>query len=210
MRIQVRKCPFTGEIFEEKDIKKYIKHLKELRKKMKEDRAHERIRKSWKDWLSEQKKNITSIDQIPEWFLKNQRTIMDACNAIYFDDRFERRNKFVEKDKFTKLEWENYRYNDNTSNSHVCPEGGVMNWCAKEKDKPTGYPGFKGYLRGCLERPKDRDYSYPYSEALRLVGIKTGTGGGGNKNFGYEFTVFLDDWPGIKENVVFEKLKGTM
>lgn len=208
MKIQVYKCRFTGKLFEEKDKAKYIKHLLELRESLRSQRNYERTRNTWKQWLDAERAEVRRIDDIPAWFLANQRKIMDACNAIKFDNRFDRRNAFVKEDKFTKLEWQSCRYDACTSNSHVCPDNGVSNWCAKEKSKPIGYPGYKGYLKGSLARPAKHQHTYPYSEALNLVGIKTGTGGGGNNDFGYEFTVFLDDWPGVAEGLVFETLKG--
>lgn len=208
MRVQVRKCPFTGKLFEEKDKAKYVKHLFELRESMRSERNNERTRATWKKWLDAEKAKILRIEDIPAWFLENQRKIMDACNAIDFDSNFDRRNRFVQEDKFTKLEFETCRFDGNASNSHVCPEGGVTNWCAKEKNKPSGYPGFTGYLKGSLARPKKNQHTYPYSEALNRVGIRTGTGGGGNNDFGYGFTIFLADWPGISEGLVFDTLKG--
>ena len=67
MRIQVRKCPFTGEIFEEKDIGKYILHLKELRDSMRGKREHARIRKTWEIWLDNERAKVLSVEDIPAW-----------------------------------------------------------------------------------------------------------------------------------------------
>jgi hypothetical protein len=218
MRVQVRKCPFTGKIFEEKDIKKYVLHLQALRADMQTERQHERLRATFAKWLGEEKKKVTHIDMICPWFLENQRVIMDSTNAICFggDTKSERRNRFIKADKFAQLEFEHARYDPLADNSHTCPDNGVMNWCAKDPTKPIGYKGWKGYLKGSLVRPASHDYSYPYSEALNLVGIKTGSGGGGNKSFGYGFTIYLDDWPGLKEQIrlmeedlIVSKLKGT-
>jgi hypothetical protein len=208
MKIQVYKCRFTGKIFEEKDRAKYIKHLRELRESLRSERNYERTRKTWKEWLAAEKAKIFKVEDVPAWFLENQRKIMDACNAIEFSSNFDRRNRFVQGDKFTKLEWETCRFEPLASNSHVNPEGGVSNWCAKDKTKPIGYPGWTGYLKGSLARPPKHQHTYPYSEALNLVGIRTGSGGGGNDSFGYGFTIFLADWPGLSEGLVFDTLKG--
>jgi hypothetical protein len=210
MRVQVRKCPFTGELFEEKDKAKYIKHLVSLRENMREERKYDRICKTWKKWLVDEKAKIVSVHDIPNWFLANQRTIMNACNALMFNSYYHKNEKFVKEDKFTKLEFQTCSYQHNASNSHQCPDSGVTNWCAKDKTKPIGYPGFTGYLTGSLDRPAKRMHRYPYTEALNIVGIKTGTGGGGNSDFGYGFTIFIDDWPGLKEEIVLKKLKGNI
>lgn len=149
------------------------------------------------------------------WFIKNQRTIMAYTNAIAFQNvtKSNRNVRFTDSDNFHYLTFKNVKYNSLVSNSHVCPESGVTNWCARSEDRPIGYKGWAGYLHGSLLSDKDRNYCYPYSEALNLVGIKTGSGGGGNASFGYNFSVFLDDWPGLAEQVsdieqelIFKKL----
>lgn len=209
MRVQVRKCPFTGKLFEEKDRNKYIEHLSKLRTKMQETRKYDHTRETWKKWLDAEKDNIIRVEEIPVWFLNNQRKIMDICNVLDFNSKLDKRNRFLDEDKFVSLQWDKFQYDNNASNSHRCPDNGVMNWCSKDKDKPTGYPAFTGYLSGSLVRPEKSQYSsYPYKEALNRVGIKTGTGGGPNHNFEFEFTVFLADWPRIAEGHVLDALKG--
>lgn len=201
MRVQVRKCPFTGKLFEEKDAKKYAVHLKELRVKMREERRHKYLRDNFTKWLKKEKKAITHPEMIPEWFMANQRQIMEAHNAgirskleMSLSDRF-----FITTDRFENVEFEKgTRFNDLLSNSHTCPENGKTNWCATENDTPKGYPGWKTYIKGTLVRDKKNNHSYPYNAALNLVGIKTGSGGGGNKDWGYQCSIFLADWPGLK------------
>lgn len=200
MKIVVYKCPFTGKLFEQKDKAIYAKHLSELREKQRQDREYDRLRSTWCNWLAEERANIHYVEEIPAWFLKNQRKIMDAVNALKFSSGFDRCSKFVKDDKFVNLEWERCQFTTKASNTHVCPDDGITNW-GSEKDKPAGYTGWVGYLKGSLVRPNRHNYSYPYSEALNIVGIKTGTGGGGNINFGYGFTIFLRDWPGLQHQV---------
>lgn len=210
----VRKCRFTGEIFEEKDRKKYIAHLKKLRVALAEERKIERTKKTFKQWLAKEKKKILRPEDIPEWFLKNQRTIMDGANAGFGDRPF-KNDRFFITDEFTKFVFTSLRYSNEASNSHVHPDKGVGNWCGEDPNKPTGYKGWTGHVDGVLKRMPQHDSSYPYSGALNAVGIKTDSGGGGNKNWGYGFTIFLDDWPGLKHTVdemeqqqVVNKLKG--
>jgi len=199
MRIQARKCPFTGTVFEEKDRMNYVTHLQELRSIMRASREQKRIKDTWTEWLYAEKLKITRPEQIPAWFLANQKTIMYACNAVegthrWFDDNF------VPEDVFTKLNFSEPKFSECVSNTHNCPASGVTNFMCKD-DLPRGYVGWTSYVNGTLVRPKKHDGSYPYSGALKMVGLHTGSGGGGNKNFGYDIKIFLDDWPGLKAAV---------
>jgi len=214
MKVQVRKCRFTGKIFEEKDLKKYALHLKKLRIEMKEQREEDRVKKDWTKWLKAERKRIKTVDEIVPWFLANQKRIMYAANAM--GTRFSSDKFYPETDSFTKMVL-GVGYNAFASNSHRCPDKGVMNWEGRRGDpaKPTSYVGWTGNISGCLTREKKNNYSYPYSEALKIVGLKTGSGGGGNERWSYEVTIFLDDWPGLKHEVelmeqelVVNKLKG--
>lgn len=212
MRVQVYKCRFTGKIFELKDRRKYIAHLKKVRADLVEERRIIQIRSTFGDWLANEKKNILFPQDIPEWFLKNQRTIMDSVNAR---SNFTRSgDKFYPSDEFTKFKLESLTFSKQCSNTHACPKNGVLNW-SREPDKPMGYPGWTGRARGTLKRDKKHMNSYPYSAALNSVGIYTHTGGGGNENWGYDISIFLDDWPGLQHIVnemeqdeIVRRLKG--
>jgi len=50
--------------------------------------------------------------------------------------------------------------------------------------------------------------SYPYDSIGKFVGLKTGSGGGGNEDWGYDVSIFLDDWPGLNQqwaDMIFEQ-----
>jgi len=214
MKVQVHKCRITGKLFEDKDRAKYILHLKAMRTKQKELRLHEKIRKEFAVWLAKERSEIYDPNDIIPWFMKNQRYIMDAANALKFPDDKKYQRGFHPDDKFTDIELR-IKYSPCVSNSHQCPDNGITNWCAKNPGV-TSYPGWEGYINGTLVRPSKYNWSYPYSEALEIVGLKTGTGGGGNDswNYGgndswnYDVKVFLDDWPGLGQILVVNKLKG--
>jgi hypothetical protein len=215
MRVQVRKCRFTGKIFEEKDLKKYAVHLKKLREERAEKRKIDKVRATFTSWLNREKKKILHPEEIPAWFLKNQRKIMDAVNAGFGDRAFES-DKFFNTDEFTKFSFESVRYSKTVSNTHVCPKGGVLNWHCKD-DLPKGYPGWTTHVNGALKRNRNHMGSYPYSGALNAVGLKTGSGGGGNESWGFGISIFLADWPGLQYTVdemekdqIVAKLKGTV
>jgi len=206
MRVQVHKCRVTGKIFEDKNRAKYILHLKNIRARQKELRLHERIRDEFPAWLTKERSEIYDPEDIIPWFLKNQRYIMDAANAITFanHDSYE---KFQPADRFDDLKYERIRYNPFVSNSHSCPDNGVQNWGGKDMN-PKSYPGWEGHIIGKLLRPPKHNSSYPYGEALNIVGIKTGSGGGGNESWGYDIKLFLDDWTGLGQILTLNKLRG--
>jgi hypothetical protein len=209
MRVQVRKCPFTGIIFEEHNRNKYVSHLAELRSDKKEARRLASIRASYDIWLKNEKLEITSPTMVMEWFLENQRFLMDAFNSgVRGTDSpsMFSRAKFYPNDKFTALELQTSTYGSYVSNTHVCPDDGITNWGCKP-DKPIGYPGWSIRLGGSLYRDKKHNGSYPYSELINMVGIKTGSGGGGNESWSYDASLFLADWSGLSEARLFDKLK---
>lgn len=200
MKIEVYRCRFTGQLFLKSEKEEYIEHLKSLREEKREKRKYERLRKTWKTWLAEEKKKITHLDMIGPWVLENQRKIMDAYNAL--GDSSWRGERWYKTDKIEKLNLSFYNKECKIqSNSHDCPEGGVTNW-GSHPDRPKGYPGWSGRLEGKTVRSKKHMSSYPSSDTLRFIGIKTGSGGGGNDDWGYSFTIFLADWPGLQQEVI--------
>lgn len=215
MKVQVYKCRFTGKLFDLADRDKYVNHLLALRGDMKERRLEDRMKKAWATWIKAEKKKITHPDQIVPWFLENQKKIMATVNAratgsISSHDKFS-----IKTDEFTKLVLD-IKWDPNCSNSHRAPDGKPYNWCQKDLSLPTGYPGWKGRLSGCLKRISKHNGAYPYGDAYKLVGIKTGGGGGGNDNHSYDVTIFLDDWPGLRQEVrrmeeeeIIGRLRGT-
>lgn len=213
MKILVNKCPDTGELFE--DDRLYKNHRQRILREQRKQEAFNQQQKEFNDWLSLEKEKLHHIETIAPWFLANQRIIMDAVTAGY-ETGWEIRSwdKFVPEDEFVKLEITGI-YKTELTNSHHCPRGGVTNWCGHRDNLPKHYPGFKVRISGKLQRPPKYNYRYPYSAALNLVGIQTGSGGGGNENFGYDGFIFLDDWPGLKEQVrlieedqIVSRLKG--
>jgi len=168
---------------------------------MKEKRRLEKIKNTFKDWLHEEKLKIYHPSDIPAWFLDNQQTIMDAWNAGCRPiDTFgcSGEDKFYNTDKFENVKFTgNSVFQDLLSNTHSCPDNGTTNFM-RDPDKPRGYPGWSAYIKGALIRNKKHNGSYPYSGALKLVGLKTGTGGGGNADWGYSVSIFLADWPGLE------------
>lgn len=206
MKVQVYKCRFTGKLFENKDRTKYILHLKTLRKAKQKARLYARILNEFNTWLIKERSEIYELEDIIPWFMKNQKYIMDAANAISFSDDNKYQRGFHPDDEFKNINL-NVKYSPTVSNSHQCPDNGMTNWCAKDKG-PISYPGWSGRICGVLIRPAKHNWSYPASDALNLVGIKTGSGGGGNDNWAYDISIFVDDWTGLRGILIINKLKG--
>ena len=208
-QVLVWKCPQSGKLFEEQnDYKNHLAKLAKARRKVKQQNY---IKATFFDWLDNERANVVmNINDIPQWLLANQQTIMDGVNAIpghwcSFDD------KFADGDLFTKIEFDRPYWTGNLSNSHSCPKGGVQNWGARGTfadgaPKPTGYPGWGLRLNGSLKRNKKNMSSYPYSGLFNIVGVHTGTGGGGNENFGFDAKIWAEDWPAAASEITFNKL----
>jgi hypothetical protein len=101
-----------------------------------------------------------------------------------------------------KITYLDLNWTSSASNTHHCPRGGVTNWGMREDGKPKGYPGFTGRI----EYQMSHDLGFG-SDAVRNLGIHTGTGGGtGDNRFGYGVTFFDADWPGLVNNRVMDIL----
>jgi len=192
MRIIVNKCPFTGSIFT--DRAEYGEHLLELRKKRVAQARYEKTVSNILKELRELKKEVSYLHEICPWIQKHQKQLMDWCNTIRagkWGDFFHANDDISN----IKLDMSSFKH---ASNSHVRPDWGLMNWCAQDKNKPTGYPGWTGYCRGSLSRTTNFG-SYPMSNLLNFVGIKTSSGGGGNEEWGWDVIIFLEDWPSLAQ-----------
>lgn len=207
MKIEVYKCRFTGKIFQLEQKEKYVKHLLSLRKEMSEMRLREKNLADIDAWLTAEKENVQNVEDIPAWILANQAKLMKSYNIVIKGSSFH--DMFKAGDKFDRITFPTgMRYDSHVSNSHSCPKGGVQNWCGRNKDDPTGYPGYSGDLSCSLIRKPRNDWEYPAGKFFDWLGIHTGTGGGGNKNQGWDCKVFLGDWPGISRTVLADKLAG--
>jgi hypothetical protein len=96
------------------------------------------------------------------------------------------------------------------SNSHSCPRGGVTNWGSRDKDRPTGYPGWRGRVWLLYRNDKSTRISPFFSVNAPASGLHTGTGGYGlydgtewNYDFGYpcgyDCEIFESDHPEIEK-----------
>ena len=214
MKVTVNKCPDTGKLFE--DDKKYKLHRAKVLREKKSVAREKAIKNNFFDWLADEKKSIITVDMIVPWFMKNQRTIMDAANAGLrwpSSPWSTYSSKFRDDDVYENVSITSVRYSKTVSNTHNCPVGGVTNFMCRD-DLPQGYEGWWCRISGTLVRT-GKMYEYPYSSGLHLVGINTGSGGGGNEDWSYDAKIFLADWPGLQHEIdiaeqdeIVKRLKG--
>jgi uncharacterized C2H2 Zn-finger protein len=189
------RCPWTNKIFSNK--KSYVTHLKVLR----EDRIHRAIRARIQNKIFEELINQDSFENIIEWIETHPEFFFDRIihnGRVGWRDRREHlRDKFWIKITYLDVSW-----SESVSNSHNSPRNGVSNW-GRDKDKPTGYPGWGGRIEFQLSH----DLGFG-SDVFRNVGIHTGTGGGTRDNrYGYDVKFFASDWPELAKSVLFDILK---
>lgn len=187
------RCPWTKKVYGSK--RDYVKHLKWLR----ENRMHSRIRATARLRKHQDLWNQPTFLDIIKWIEMNPKFMFDnALRSGWARDGAEKkRDQFWMKITYLDLSW-----TSSASNTHHCPRGGVTNWGMREDGKPKGYPGFTGRI----EYQMSHDLGFG-SDAVRNLGIHTGTGGGaGDNRFGYGVTFFDADWTGLVNNRVMNIL----
>lgn len=207
-KISVYQCPFTGEIVHGKQA--YTTHLQETRKMLRDGREDKRAATRWADSLLQAREAVEDLSMLAKWFIESQAdlypTIGRDCAGF---------GQSTDKPVVVKLEFHNFTFQECTRNSHSCPRGGQENFIQSE-DKPKGYPGFRGRLEIWVVA---KDFGYWLSDSLKAGCIWTGSGGGGGApqgktglkvlNFGYETTLWLNDWLGLGQEMSMAKLSGT-
>lgn len=98
----------------------------------------------------------------------------------------------------------NVRYKDHASNTHSCPLDGVENF-RKEQGKPTGYPALTGRISFEYVKEPSSFASDIFSWG-GIIGVNIGSGGGGYA-YSYDVTLWLDDFPKIKQKVEEDQRK---
>jgi hypothetical protein len=182
-------------------------------------RKNETIKNNFHSWLRNEKLNIKRIDQIPEWFLKNQRTIPDAVNAgckPVDKSVFIRNEEFFEHDYINTFYFESIAYWKNIVQRTGFSEH-IVNTTLNTNFETKNF-AWTGYVSVSMIRDQiNTSRNYPISAALNLIDIITGSGGGGNLNCGYSIAIHLKDWPGlidefnaIQEDIMVKRLKGLL
>lgn len=190
MKIIAYKCPDTGEIFESKLV--YDSHRKRFLAEKRRRREREKMLQGLDKNIIKLRETAKSAYDIERWILLNSNLLMH-------------RNCVINCRKKTKFEFDKVciciAYEDQLSNSHSAPFGGVENW-SREQDMPLYYPGWRGridlYFTG--------DVDGFLTEMFDNTGINLGSGSGGHASYHSELTLWEADWPGLKEQRVFDML----
>lgn len=207
-KISVYQCPFTGDIVYGAGA--YNKHLQDTRKVLKEHRVGKRAATRWADSLIRARGAVEDLSMLAKWFIESQAdlypTINRGCAGF---------GQSTDKPVVIKLEFHNFTFQECTSNAHSCPRGGQQNFIEAD-DKPIGYPGFRGRLEIWSVA---KDFGFWLSDSLKAGCIWTGSGGTsgtseGKKgmkvlNFGYDCTLWLEDWAGLGQELSMARLSDT-
>jgi hypothetical protein len=179
MKTQVRKCGFTGKLFEHEP--EYLSHLKRLRSHQKTQRASRRIIQNWESELNDLQHNCINFSELSSWLNDNFHKVVTIHNHMVHHGRQHKGLKL-------NFEFRQMRFSSCASNTHSHPKGGVRNWEARP-DKPRGYPGWQGqiHIQGW------QNFNGFFSNYLELMNIHTGSGSCGD----YGVIIYAQDWPGM-------------
>lgn len=199
--ITAYKCDHDGKIFEDKG--EYQKHLRKLARIRVQERKIEQAYQAEQKWWHDNFWNkVRSLAQL-------QAAIMLHANALAANgikncplDEELILNPLVKLTTFT------LRYSDTVSNSHSAPHNGVENWGNRKPDAPTSYPGWRGSIGYVVATDAKHQNQHSGGSAMwKGTRIHSGTGGGSNhryekqffQTYNYDFILFEDDWPAMKE-----------
>jgi uncharacterized C2H2 Zn-finger protein len=227
MIITAYKCPHTGKLFEEQA--KYKKHLRKIAGERRMQRKIERTKLDKEQfWVDNFWNKVRSIEQLKKAFIVHaERLGMNGIENDYgkWGKKYPKTVPLLKK--FSEF---SARFDVSVSNSHDAPIGGVTNWGRKDTLKdgspaPRGYPGISGRIDYQVEWDATRSSEYPGGSSMwEGLRFHTGTGGGGGfkpytddktkglQSFGYDWRLFLADWPGLQQSYMeatdaYEKAK---
>lgn len=198
MEIVAWKCETTGKVFEHKV--KYQSHLKKLAADRRSKAKHDAFEAARKQIFNDMRNTVRCKSELIAFITKNwQHFCMNAMVNSWSSTR-RTKNKIHPNLKFFSVK--DFRWVDHVSNSHRAPIGKATNWGGRDKNKPTGYPGWMMAIEYNVEGP---DTVIPYSsEAWDHTGINTGTGGYA-RNYYFAVELFAEDWPAMAD--AYEKAK---
>ena len=197
MKIEAFKCVDTGKLFEFEA--EYRAHRTRYLRAQAKTRAKEQARAAAIAEVAALKAEVTEVEQLPGWLLRNYAKLMKACKTIH-GARVLPAGKLAEHPP--EILSMQLMFSDLVSNSHSAPKSGVTNWY-RDKALPLGYPGYRGQVTWS-DNKRRSDQHLARSEMLDLIGVHTGTGGGGT----FECRIYIDDWPGLRQGLLFETLTG--
>lgn len=188
--VKAYQCPKTNTIFASKEA--YITHMHNRRSVL-----HAKI---LRDRKLDELHNCLDFDSIIQWVSNNSSfylSIVKQKNDHYDLYKYPNAEDFKVDITYLTVKHGLVR------NSHHCPKNGVTNW-GGESHRPMAYPGWEGRI----------EFTYSHDlpgfnwDAMKLLGIHTGTGGGSGKNtYGFDVRFFDDDWIGLSKVLTFDLIK---
>lgn len=177
MKVEVYECPYCEKLH--KDEAKYKKCVAKCEKT--------------KLTKEQQEKQAQSRRELSDYVRLNAESIGDICKLS------EQVSKEIHGKAFIRKMILKVGYNEHASNSHSATIGKQTNW-SRESGKPTGYPAFTGTIKFIYNLDPG------FGSSCGIKGLNTGSGGyqgstDGSYDLGYSVTLWLDDFPKIKEKV---------
>lgn len=185
-----RQCPVTGDVY--LTDSGYRNHIRRIRIEQNRSRSLRKLH----EHLFQTRQKLTSLDEIFDFFENNPRAFFLNKPDFYRYD-----------DVSFKIHSARYTYRLRCSNTHSCPRDGVQNFVG-DQSKPKGYPGFVGRIHFTIGVSPEANHGFGLYEYIRDSGIKLHSGGGNGKGTAqYDSTVFLDDFPAMRDRI---QLRQTM
>lgn len=203
-RIVVRKCPFTGKLFE--CDSQYTAHLAQVRIKLRAEREAARVAVNFKEFCAPLY-TLASFQEIEDWLNGHVFQVMDylrRTNEASWYSRILKKGSFTSADgikiKLTSFKW------GMQSTSHSAPFGKrVTGWGSSSPHILE--KGWHGYIS--IEM-SGRGYDFFNSSCLKKIGINSGSGGGNSNRQKYDCILYADDFPALAtattRQLVWEKM----
>lgn len=196
MKITARLCPWTGRLFREEE---YAKHLKVLRKAMREDRQMKKAI-SQLDQKINQIFKLDNFQNIEDWLNANLLDIIHTIRAMNNERPLRRRKRDEGISDVITVHLLNMRFIEKCETTHSAPRGQkTTGW----RDAHVPEAGWKGRIRLYFEGRAGELFETSY---LKKMGVNTGTGGGDDDFREYELTLFAKDFRVMARTEVFKKL----
>jgi hypothetical protein len=196
-QVLVWKSTQDGKLFEDKA--KYQRHLRVLAAERRQQRKIEAQRQERKLFI-QRMGQVVNFDELNQFIKDNWSWFF--INAL--DRNTWRSLKPHKLHEFVDVRITETRWSDCMSNSHSCPQGGVMNFMSKD-NQPRGYPGWRGTVIIKVRPPMSNHKKKPYlldgfgSDYFAGTIIHTGSGGGGGgesfKSYSYDVSLWAADFP---------------
>lgn len=187
MKITVHKCPWSGKLFE--DPSKYRTHLKGLRDEQRDKREKARLAATFKEFVAPIYDMLTT-DLIAEWLTENYPKIFLHYGPGVRSTRM-KNPRFGPDDKVI-FSIKPGTFKERCSTTHNAPLGKkTTGW----RDEHIPEPGWTSRIDITFE---GNGYKFFETEYLKYIGINTGCGGGSEKSLGYDLTLFIEDFRGLR------------